>query len=380
MLASRRGTASYLLLYGATGVLLPVLALYYQSRGVTGFQLGVLSALLPVGNMIGAWLWGAIADGSGRHRLVLAGTILGAAVAAQALSLASSFLAFLPIVAVYAVLASPIAPMIDHGVLTGLGADGDRYGRVRLWGAIGWGIAGPAAGVLIDRMGLAAAFPMYGILMVGLLLVAVRLPVQHEGLGSGVRAGLRQIAASVAWRRFLLLVFAGSTGGAMVHHYLFVYLESIGASGTLRGLSLTVATVSELIVFVLAPRLLRRYRPERLILVSLAAISIRLILYAVIRDPYLALLPQMLHGVTFSLRLVAGVAIARRLAPPGMHATAQTLLAATQMGAAGIAGALIGGFLFRYLTYGAAFGWAGAVVGSVVLATLVRDRLQGRRR
>ena len=48
--------------------------------------------------------------------------------------------------------ASPLAliiPLVDNAVIALLGKNRSRYGQQRLWGAIGWGVAGLAAGVLI---------------------------------------------------------------------------------------------------------------------------------------------------------------------------------------------------------------------------------------
>lgn len=379
MFASPRGTASYLLFYAANAALLPMLALYYQSAGVSGVQLGLLTSLWPAGSMVGAWMWGAVADGSGRHRRVLAITIVGAALSVQLFWGVSSFVVFVPVVSVFSIVSSPVAPMLDQGVLLDLDGSEDRFGRVRLWGAVGWGVTAPLAGLVMDRVGLRAAFPIYGLLMLGLLFVSRRLPVEGERLGAAVLTGLREIFRSRAWRRFLGIVLIAATGSTMVHHYLFVYLDSIGASGALRGLALSVATTSELAVFAFADRLLKRFRPSLLILVAMAAASLQLLLFGAIGNPLLALLPPLLHGLSFSLRLVAGVAIARRLAPRGMGATSQSIFTAAQMGAAGIAGALIGGALFRFFSPRAAFAWVGlAVLLGLILAVLSEVRVAAR--
>jgi PPP family 3-phenylpropionic acid transporter len=344
-----RGRSVYILFYGATAAILPILTLYYESQGVSGTQLGILAALWPAGSMVGASLWGAVADGTGRHRLVLSFAILGTVVVSQTIRLGSSFLSLAPLVALFALAAAPIAPMIDHGVIRSLGNNHERYGRVRFWGAVGWGVSAPLVGIAIDRFSLGIAFPIHGVLLLGLFAMSFTLPISGEGRGVDVRSGLREIIRSRPWRQFLLVVFVTATGGAVVNHFLFIYLSGIGASATLRGISLTVATVSELAVFGLADSILRRFRAHTLLLVSMGAVALRLLLYGVISNPYLALAPQVLHGLTFSLRLVAGVEIARRLAPKGMGATAQALFTGTNMGAAGIAGALIGGFLYRFV-------------------------------
>ncbi|MFW5688607.1 MAG: MFS transporter, partial [Spirochaetota bacterium] len=347
MSASSRGRWVYLAFYAANAALLPVLTLYYESVGVHGARLGVLAAIWPAGSVLGASLWGAVADASGRHRLVLSGTIIASALLAQALFLGEGFVTLVPIVTVFALSVAPVGPMLDNSVLLDLGTRQERFGRVRLWGAIGWGVSAPLVGLLIDRTALAIVFPIYGLLMFVLLATSLTLPVPRTSIGSGIFGGFARIAGDRSWRFFLLLVLAAGTGSAFVHHYLFIYLAEIGGTGTIRGLALAVATLSELLIFGLADRILARVRARLLIVIAMAAAGIRMVAMGFIADPWLALGPQLLHGMSFSLLLVAGVDIARRLAPEGMGATAQALFSGTHMGAGGIAGALIGGVLYR---------------------------------
>ena len=379
MLASRRGTAVYLLFYAANATVLPVLTLYYETLGITGARLGLLAALWPAGSILGASLWGAVADATGRHRLVLAVAMLLAAASAQAFLAASSFAVLIPVVVAFSIAVAPVGPMLDHAVLEDLGERQERFGRVRLWGAIGWGVAAPAIGIVVDRAGLGSVFPVYGALMIGLFFASFTLRIPRTRLGSDILSGFVSIAKDPRWRYFLLTVFVAGTGSTFIHHYLFIYLNSIGGSGTLRGIALAVSTLSELLVFGLADRLLRRFRALSLILVAMGGVGVRMVLYGIISDPLLALVPQLLHGLTFSLFLVAGVSIARELAPEGMRATAQALFSSTHMGAAGVTGALVGGILYRSMSVADVFLVGGlAELGFLLLFLVARRAGIGR--
>jgi len=386
---SFRGKGVYFFFYAANAALLPVLTLYYQSIGVTGARLGVLAAIWPAGSILGASLWGAIADSTGHHRRVLSFAIVAAIASAQLFLVAEGFageiifgdvfLALLPIVALFAIAAAPVGPMLDNAVLEDLGTESDRFGRIRLWGAIGWGISAPLVGWLIDLSGLRIVFPIYGALMLLLFATSFLLPVPRGRIGADIVSGFRAIAKSPRWRYFLLSVLVTGTGSGFIHHYLYIYLDAIGGSGTLLGVSLAVATASELIVFGLADRIFRRVRPQSLILVSMGLVGVRMVLYGIIDNPILALLPQFMHGLTFSLFLVAGVAIAKELAPPGMGTTSQALFTGTNMGAGGIAGALLGGLLYRSMPVTSVYLVAG-VAEIALAAVFVLVRLARRKR
>ena len=63
----------------------------------------------------------------------------------------------------------------------------------------------------------------------------------------------------------------------------------------------------------------------------------------------MALLIQLLHGPTFSLMWIAGVAYADRIAPPGLEATAQGLFSGVMLGIGAAAGAFLGGVLYEHV-------------------------------
>ena len=60
---------------------------------------------------------------------------------------------------------------LQVGILAMLGDERARYGRIRLWGALGWGVVGTVGGLLVDWVGLRVSFLNYFVFMLILLLV-----------------------------------------------------------------------------------------------------------------------------------------------------------------------------------------------------------------
>ncbi len=111
----------------------------------------------------------------------------------------------------------------------------------------------------------------------------------------------------------------------------------MGTSETVMGLTLTVATLSEIPIFFFSNRLLANWGARRLLLISLSIFGFRLIAYAFIHTPWLVLAAQLLQGVTFSALWVSCVSLAAKLAPPELGATAQGLYGAAMFGLGGAA-------------------------------------------
>lgn len=337
----------YFFYYGAGAALFPFLVLFYRDLGLSGREIGLLTALPPLVSLFSASLWGGLADVTQRHRQLLVVALTGAIGFALLLSGVTTFLYLLPTIAAFAFFMAPVIPLVDHSVLESLGDQRSRYGRIRLWGALGWGIVAYFAGQIVEQFGLSWSFYGYAILMVACLGIAMYLPITQASIGRAFRQGLSQLLGNRPWRLFLLTLLIAGMGGSTAHSYLFLYMQDMGASRSLMGLSLTIATLSELVVFFYSGRLLDRWGTRTVLLFSLLAHVTRLTAYAFVRTPELVLLVQLLHGPTFSLIWTAGVSYANRMAPKGMGATAQGMLSATFFGLGATGGGLAGGFLYQ---------------------------------
>lgn len=341
---------------------MPFLTLYYAQMGLTATEIGLLVGLTPVLNFIAAPIWGGLADATQKHKPLLLLAIGGAIATMAVFLLATNLAQFIPIILVYALFSAPISPLIDNTVLYLLGERRERYGRIRLWGAVGWGVAGAVIGFLVDRFGLRVSFISFFFFMSGLLIMAAYLPVAPSRIGSRFWQGARSLFADTQWNVLLVTLFCGGLAMSISNNFLFLYVDQMGGSRTLMGLSLTVSTLSEIPIFFFSEQLLRRWGARGLLLVALVAQVIRIFAYALMPAAWFILPISLLHGLTFSAMWAAGVAYASELAAPkGLVATAQGLLSGVSMGLGGVIGALIGGLLYDQIGPAALFGLFGLI-------------------
>jgi MFS transporter, PPP family, 3-phenylpropionic acid transporter len=365
----------YFIYYAAISFLIPYLALFYQGQGLTGGQIGVLSAISPLVALLSAPLWSGTADVTHRHKAVTVVAILGSVTMALVLSTISVFAGFILAISLYAFFSSPIISLNDSAVMALLGERGERYGRIRIWGTIGWGAMAPIAGQVIGRFGLRWAFWGYAIFMLIGLLILTRIPFRQSHSSNSFLSGMRTLFANRPWMLFLVMVFIAGIGTAAYNNYLFVYMESLGASKALMGIAITVSTISELPVMFFSHRLLQRFGARGLLVLAMGTIGLRLMLYSQISLPWTVLLVQLVHGFTYPAILLAGVSYANQIAPPGMKATTQGMFSGTLMGLAAATGGLLGGVLMERFHPAGMFG----IIGAVVLVSLVVFLLFERR-
>jgi MFS family permease len=368
----------FLVVYAAASVLLPFLALYYEQIGLTGAQMGLLAGIPPIMTMIGASVWGGLSDATQRYKLVFMLVIGGAMVSVVMLPFTSSFLALSLVIALHAFCFMSLLPLIDNSALAILGSRSEKYGQIRLWGSIGWGVGAPLIGPVVGQFGLNWTFYGHAILMLVGLLIALRLPVAQQSSGSGFGKGLSRLLRDQRWYLFLLIIFVAGFGDAIIRNFSFLYLKDVGASSTLMGLSLTIGTVSELVVLFLSAVLLRRLGPQKLMIISVTTQALRLLGWSLINDPYLALSLQLLNGLAFGALWMAGVAYAREIAPEGMGATAQGLLSGVYFGFSSAVGAMLGGVWYEQLGSSGMYYWGGIVMFVGLLIYLLANSVTVR--
>ncbi|MCP4539146.1 MAG: MFS transporter [Chloroflexi bacterium] len=343
MLSSK---AFYLFYFAALACLVPFLTLYYQRIGLSGRQIGTLSAIAPLVSIFSAPMWGALSDATQQHKRVLLAMISSMFVIVLALSRTTTYLLLIPIIAIYAFFGSPIISLVDNSVIESLGKRKDEYGKQRLWGSVGWGLAAPIIGWVIEQNGQGWAFYGYFILSLGTLIVASRLPVVHSKTSQQFGQDLRLMLTNRRWILFLMTIFIGGMSLTFVLNFAFLYLDSLGASETLMGLFLTVTTLGEMPLWFFADRLLNRWGSRGLLMISLAACAVQAFTFSFVQIPWLALPIQLIQGLAFSAMWTAGVSYAAQIAPEGTKATAQGVLAAVTMGLRSAVGAFVGGILY----------------------------------
>lgn len=372
-MSTKHSKAVYALYYGALACLVPYMTLYYQQKGLDGVQIGILASIIPLVTLASSPFWSGIADATRRHRAVLLLTIAGLWAAVLLLYFVSGFPAMLAAVVLYAVFIGPIPPLVDNAVLSLLGERRADYGRVRVWGAFGWGGAALLLGPMLQRAGLAWAFYGFLFFMALCFVAASRLPMAVPAARAAYRAGLGRLLRS---GRFLLLLFVSLTYGVtlgVLLSYQFLYLSELGASRTLMSLTLAAATLSEVPFWFLSGPLIARFGPNKLIAFGLLMNIVRLFALAFMGAPWLALPINLIHGPSFAVLWAAGVADADSAAPAGLGATAQGLFAAAMNGLGAALGGFFGGVAWEAIGFANLFlvlGWL--TVGALLIFVSAR--------
>lgn len=343
--------ALYLMDIGAVGAWLPFLAVHLDRRGVEGPVIGLLLATIPVARMLSAPLWSLLADKtrSGRAllRLATGGSLLAATGVAvldlPALGLGLLLLAF-------SAFRSPISPLLDTAavrLLTDAGQDPAGYGRIRVWGTVGF-LAGSAAGAVLTGMEGGGEAAMLLALAGWTISTALTwlLPAAAPATPAPILPALRRLVGSPFLGPMVLALCLHGVGLSFYDTLLAMHLEALGLSGGLVAAALGAGLLAEIAVLWWGRGLLKRLGPFRMLSLAGAAGALRWGLMAVVDHPVALVALQLSHGLVFGWFWVGGVEAMRRHAPEEVRVSAQALLTVAAYGvgsllASSLTGALL---------------------------------------
>jgi PPP family 3-phenylpropionic acid transporter len=369
--------AFYFLFYAAAGAVIPFLNLYFSRAGLSGTQIGIVTGVFPIVLIFAAPFWGILSDITRRHRRVLYLCLIGTLPFLLTVSFTSTVAPLALLMIGFSLFFAPVMPLIDNMALESLGEEKHGYGRLRVWGAIGWGVTPPLVGVMIDFWGIRTPFFLYVALILPAVLIVVRLPRIQVEVAKPSLAGIKDLLSGSAWQVFLLCVFLVGICSHVLEHYFVLFLDNLGGSESTFGISVTMASISEIPIYFLGVLLIRRFGSRWLLLAAFGIYALRAFLYAQISHPVWAIPVQLLHGPTFSALWAGAVAYASQQSKKEIGASAQSLFNSVFMGIAASGGALFGGMLYDRVGLAHTFRICGLLALSGFLIFLLFGR--GRR-
>lgn len=358
------------------GIFSPYLSLWFDSRGLSIGQIAVLMSLPQLLRIVAPPFWGWLADRFG-YRIAL---LRGSALASLGVLLLFPFAGGAPTLAVLMLLLffltaaqMPIGETIALDLARG---DAGRYGRMRMWGSVGFIVTVLGAGPLLDRFGLAALPWLMAGAMALLVGVTLRLPEQPLQRAPRRGASLGQRLREPAVLAFLASAFLMVFAHAALYSFFSLFLERHGYSTTAIGAIWAIGVVAEIALFMLQRHLFDRLSAMRLLAFSFLVCGLRFAMIGASEGALWVLVwAQLMHAATFGLHHSASMAVLHRWFEPAQQGRAQAAFIVVAYGLGGSVGGLTAGWLWEHLSPTAAFfgaalaglvGW-GAVILSAKL-------------
>lgn len=346
--------------------------LYFQRRGLSKFELGVLSTIPAWLNAVVPLMWGFFSDALRRRRLPMVIMHLGTAFFYPTFWFwdGESFWLLCVLMGFFTFFFSGTIPITDAWVLSHLARRGGDYGKLRSWGSLGFVVPLLGSMWVLRRSELATAESLLPVFIgfTGFRLVSSAWTlVLPDAVPAEKRSPLEWRRLKSYTRPFALVFFFSMFMGRFIfgpyYTYFSIYLDELGIADGFKGLFWVVAVGAETVLMAVSGRILKRFGEVFLLVAGLGAMAFRLFVFSLEPAWYFVLLVQTFHALTFGGTHVASMRIIHRITPESFRASGQTFLGAL-LGVGGVLGGMVGGLwaeayglagLYRFLGVLAAF-------------------------
>lgn len=378
--------------YAIWGAWLPLLWPFLRGhRMMEPGQIGNMFAVGAIGAIIAPFIAGQIADRWFSTEKFLGISHIAGGLLVWQLAWLDSYWEFLAFSLLYSLVYSPTLPLTNALAFHHM-PDRDRdFGKVRLWGTIGWiavgiGIgqwllyqyspegAAPASLEAARRAGMADAFRLSA--MLGLIMGLYCFTLPHTPPSRGKQAyATAEALGEVVRKRPLLVLFLLAVPISCIHQFYFVHTaefadryqsQAEGLSRTITrvfgvggGGLMTIGQMTEIVVLAVIPLFAKRVSRKALLAIGIVAYTLRMALFAnadaiagASGVPAVAVVIAgiALHGLCFGCFIFVAFMVVDEETTPDVRASAQSLFNLVIIGVGVIVGSKIAGWVADWAT------------------------------
>ncbi|MDH4407769.1 MAG: MFS transporter [Candidatus Methylopumilus sp.] len=340
----------YFFYYFFVGSFVPYWGIYLQSENFSPSSIGILLSLFQISRIVAPNFWGWLADHTGhRVKWIKLTSFLGL-IGFIGIFWAKSFFWIFLVMLALSLFTSSTLPLAESLTLAHLATTDGHYSRIRLWGSIGFIVASLFLGYLIDLQGINILLWVLLITQAIIFFLSNTIPEAKEIHHKKNDLSIWKIIKTPSVVALLIGCTLMVSAHGVLYNFYSIYLKEHGYSSATIGWLWAVGVICEIFIFMLMPKILRRYSLKTILLISLFLGVIRFILIGASPDQfYLLLIAQMFHAATFGSFHAASIEVIAYFFKGRNQSRGQAIYNSVAYGIGGTIGGLGGGYLIQYL-------------------------------
>ena len=222
------------------------------------------------------------------------------------------FVVFMMIIIVGEFFESPTYALSDASLLKRLGEDREYYGRIRMWGSLGWAVAAAMVGLIINystfnlckvvQNNYIIAFYIFVGFVAGAFVNGLWFRFSYDEEKKFEDIGeVAPILFSLRHTSFLVAtLYTGFCYGILVH-FVNWYIDDIGGSSAIMGAAGAARELTALVMFAMSSATLQALGNVNTMVFCLLSYIICFICYSILENPWMAVALEVLDGGTYGL-------------------------------------------------------------------------------
>ncbi|MFM9270097.1 nucleoside permease [Halomonas elongata] len=375
MLRTRLGIMMFLQFFIWGGWFVTLGTFLSQNLDATGGQIGMAFSTQSWGAIIAPFIIGLIADRYFNAERILAILHLAGAALMFGLYRSQDFASFYPLVLVYMILYMPTLALVNSVSFRQMRDPSQEFAKIRVWGTIGWILAGLAISYLFSWDGAEAiaggalrnTFLMCAIASLALGVYCFTLPATPPKADTR-KGGLKEIlgldALQLLKDRNYAIFFIASVliciPLAFYYQNANPFLAEIGVANPTG--KMTLGQISEVLFMLLLPVFIHRFGIKITLIVGMLAWAVRYALFAfgdAGEGVYMLLIGIALHGVCYDFFFVSGQIYTDARAGERFQSAAQGMITLATYGVGMLIGFWVAGLVTDHYVTAEGHDWYG---------------------
>jgi nucleoside transporter len=379
-----RLSAMMFLQYAIWGAWAPVLSEYLITKlGFSGTEVGVIYALLPLATIISPFIGGQAADRYFPTQKVIAFLQLFGGFLLIYMSFVSNYTALMWLMLIYSILYAPTLALTNSIAFVNLKDSEKEFGIIRVWGTIGWIVAGlllagwRMLGESTDAIALRGdTLMLAGIFSLIMGVQAFSLP--HTPPRKESKKPWAFLEAIKMLKNKNLAIFVGIAfivATELQFYYIltapFLTSQTIGVDRSMISGVMVIAQVAEIFVMaLLLPYFLPKFGIKKTMIIGVLAWPARYIIFVIAQPVWLVIASLALHGFCYVFFFTAAFIYIDKVSPPDIRASAQGMISIVTLGLGNFLGSLFVGWIQTIFTGPEGTNWREVFIIPAVLTIL----------
>ncbi len=370
--------------YAIWGAWSPVLSDYLINElGFSGTQVGLIYSLLPLATIVTPFVGGQIADRYFASQKVIAFLqLIGGGLLIYTSTIANYSMMIWTML-FYCLLYAPTLALTNSVAFINLKDSEKEFGIIRVWGTIGWIVAGL---ILMGWRHLSQSSDTFAIRGDTLFLAGIfsiimgfqafslpHTPPKKEGANPLAFLEAIKMMRNKNFLAFVIISFVVAT--ELMFYYVltapFLTSDKIGLSSASVPGVMVIAQVAEILVLaILLPYFITRIGIRNVLVIGVLAWPLRYIVFAVGKPSWLVIASLSLHGFCFVFFFAAAFIYVDTVSPRDIRHSAQSFIMLVTYGIGNYIGSLFAGEVQEFFTTEAGTNWTGVFLVPCVLTVL----------